>query len=273
MTIKEPTGTPDKGTSDGEVSRFLLNVSAGVVAAAVAAAVAVMLRQPASVVLAYSLGIGTLAVMATVVWVVLQIRRMTGDVLHSVKQEGAIVTPVSGSRAFYDALLEALGSAKESLDVTHIRPQPPRELDANAEEWYAAQLVWLQGDRGRRERRIVSLTSAAMMGWAKDLQRASEQLVGLDVTVISWQADIPALNMAVFDGKLAFFALPGDTPTSIRGFHTSNPAIVQDMSRLFERLWRSDASLPLDAWFEQQRSNTEQGSTSIEVADRVPPLE
>jgi hypothetical protein len=156
----------------------------------------------------------------------------------------AKISPFPTIDAFYADLRHALSKATYSLDLTHIRDNPPQDFGEHASGWFEAVLEWLSKDSARSARRLISVRNEGMRTWAAELQRASSQVSRLQVRVVDWSVDAPAINMAIVDANVVFLAVTGELLERTRGIAVEDHAVASYFTDYYNNLWH--AAVPLD---------------------------
>ena len=143
----------------------------------------------------------------------------------------------------YKQLKAAIWSATGSLDLTHIRDEPPQEFGDEAAGWSDAVLEWLLDGPGRSVRRIISARSDAMKAWARHLEETTRDHPAYHIRVVDWSIDAPAVNMVIVDDKVVFLAVTGDVKERTKGLGIEDPVSAEYFASYYTRLWSSGSDL------------------------------
>jgi hypothetical protein len=156
---------------------------------------------------------------------------------------GVKVKTSDSIRKFYGDLLHALNSAEKTLDLTHIRDQPPDEFGESSTGYFEGVLKWLNEDSDRSVRRIISVRNRKMRAWAQYLATQCEEYPGFQVRVIEWTIDAPAINVAIIDGQAVFLALTGEALQRTGGVALEDERVARFFSDYYDNLF--NAATPL----------------------------
>lgn len=163
-------------------------------------------------------------------------------------------------QAFYADLTHAVEEAKETLDVTHIRDNPPDDfVGSRPSDYFHMVTTWLQADSSRSVRRVIAVRNAAMHAWAVQLAEAAAHMPNYQVRVVDWSVAAPAINMAIVDGRAVFLAITGDTLERTRGLGIEDQTVSGYFCDYYGNLWR--AAEPLDDFLRERASNTGTSAT------------
>jgi hypothetical protein len=164
----------------------------------------------------------------------------------------ATVKPFASVTSFYEDLRHALSAAESTVDLTHIRDNPPSDFARQSNGWYEATLEWAQNGASRSVRRLISVRGDAMQAWASELRRLTDQVPNFQVRVVVWSIDAPAINMAIFDERVVFLAVSGEVFERAKGIGIENKEVAHYFNSYYEKLWH--ASRPLGEYLDSQRS-------------------
>ncbi len=152
---------------------------------------------------------------------------------------GVKVKTFDSMRQFYKALDDALDAARRSLDLTHIRDNPPDDFGTNAATYYEGVINWLNEDSDRSVRRIIAVRNARMHAWAVQLSEQCQKSAGFQVRVINWAIDAPAVNMAVIDEQVVFLALTGDALQRTGGVALEHDLVGRFFGDYYDNLFKA----------------------------------
>lgn len=154
------------------------------------------------------------------------------------------IIPYATYKAYYDDLIDRLGSTQHKIDLTHIREESPREFEG-ASEWFEKVIEWADNHPHGRVRRIISAGSETMRTWAAELQQIGRErrYANFEVRVCRWEASFPAVNLGIFDRHRVFVALTGATATETPGFSIAEPAIANYFVDYYNNIWARARSL------------------------------
>lgn len=156
----------------------------------------------------------------------------------------AKISPYPSLDAFYADLRHALSKAEYTLDLTHIRDNPPTDFSEHTSGWYDAIGEWLEKDSTRTARRVIAVRNDAMRHWATQLLRMVKKLPRFQVRVVDWEIDAPAINMAIVDGAVVFLAVTGEMLERTRGIAVEDQTVAHYFADYYANLW--NAAVPLD---------------------------
>lgn len=159
---------------------------------------------------------------------------------------------------FYGALSHGLSTAETTLDVTHIRDNPPVDFGESAAEYADGVLRWLAESSSRSARRVIAVRNDRMRRWAQDLRSIQEQTPNLHVRVVDWNLAAPALNLAILDSKVVFMSVTGETVERTRGVLIEDETVAQYFADYYDALWAS--STPLELFLAE---STARGTDSV----------
>ena len=163
--------------------------------------------------------------------------------LRNVKEALTPTRTYATQQELYGDLDRAVTQANATLDLTHIRDQPPSAFGEEAGHYSEAVAAWLKQDNDHSVRRIISVRSPEMMVWARELRKLQERTPHYHIRVVDWSIGAPALNMAIVDGKAVFLALTGDTFERTRGFAIEDVTTAEYFSHYYSTLWAAAAEL------------------------------
>lgn len=144
---------------------------------------------------------------------------------------------------FYSQLGNAVRAAESTLDLTHIRDNPPDDFGPQSAAYSDLIVDWLRQNPARSARRIISIRTDNMLAWAQHLSRVTEEVPSYRIRVVAWSVRAPAMNMAVVDGKAVFLALTGETVERTKGLGLEDPTTSQYFSDYYSVLWNSGEDL------------------------------
>jgi hypothetical protein len=144
---------------------------------------------------------------------------------------------------FYTALQQAVREATTTLDLTHIRDNPPADFGPESTEYTRYVFDWIRRDVRHSVRRIISIRNEAMLLWARELYQEVAELPGYHVRVLDWSIPVPAPNMAVVDSSAVFLALTGETVERTKGLAIEDVTTAQYFEDYYSTLWHSSVDL------------------------------
>ena len=180
----------------------------------------------------------------------------------------AKISPYPTLDAFYSDLRHALSRAQYTLDLTHIRDNPPADFGEHTSGWFDAVAEWVTKDSARSVRRLIAVRNEAMQEWAEELHAAAARLPQFHIRVVKWDIDAPAVNMAIIDTSVVFLAVTGEMLERTRGIAVEDQAVAQYFSDYYNNLWH--AGVPLDE-FLASWSSRRQGDPEHRSESRVKP--
>lgn len=143
---------------------------------------------------------------------------------------------------FFSALADSVSRATSTLDLTHIRDQPPSEFGAQMVSYSDAIVRWVRDEDGSA-RRIIAVNSEAMFAWALQLRAELAGLPRYQVRVVEWAPGTPSLNFAILDGRAVYLSVTGSTLQRTRGLGVEDQDVGLYFSEYYETLWRSAVDL------------------------------
>ena len=173
---------------------------------------------------------------------------------------------------FYADLRHAVDEAGMTLDLTHIRDQPPSDFTGSQPSEYFKQVLrFAETGEGRLVRRIISVRNDEMRVWAEDLDLHTRELRRYQIRVVDWSIAAPAVNMAIVDTRAAFLAVTGETIERTRGIAVEDERVAQYFVEYYNTLWRD--AVPLHEFLEHHaraigHETSEPSTSSIESTAR-----
>lgn len=146
-------------------------------------------------------------------------------------------------RDFYEGLILGLQEAASTIDLTHIRDEPPRDFGPSAGDFFSRLVKWCQAEDGRSIRRLIAVKSPAMHAWAQELAEETQDIPQFEIRVVAWSSEFPALNMAIIDEKAVYLALTGSTVQRTRGLAIEDSTTAQYFRDYYENIWQSAVDL------------------------------
>lgn len=176
--------------------------------------------------------------------IVTPVDEIAANVKYLRELAGTAVQTYSTVDAYYSDLLHAMSKATASLDLTHIRDQPPSDfIGSHPGEYFKHVRDWVSSTDGRYVRRIIAVRNPKMRAWAEELARQTKDLP-YKVRVIDWSVDVPAINMTIVDGRALFLAVTGEVLERTRGLAIEDERVAEAFTEYYNTLWRS--AEPLD---------------------------
>jgi hypothetical protein len=177
--------------------------------------------------------------------IVIPVDEIHGHVKYLRDVAGLSVQTYPTVSAFYADLRHALDEATSSVDLTHIRQQPAGDFTGSQpSEYFQQVLAWAQAGEGRLVRRVICIPNAKMWAWAEELAEHTRDFPRYEVRVVQWSLDVPAINMAIMDGRALFLAVTGETVERTRGVGIEDAQCAQNFLEYFNTLWR--VGVPLE---------------------------
>lgn len=170
---------------------------------------------------------------------------------------------------FYKHLRETILSADTSIELTHVRPEPPSEFPL-AKRYFEELMNWARDHPCVSVRRIISITNLRMYLWAKELMELTKDLSTFYVGVVGWHMDIPMVNMAVIDSTNVYLVVPSAVPETNTAIYIQDKTIGKWFSRYYDLLW--SLCTPLEKWIRENESKYEIEAVKEESGRVVRPL-
>jgi hypothetical protein len=163
----------------------------------------------------------------------------------------ATIKPFANVTTFYEDLRHALSATESTVDLTHIRDNPPSDFVRQSNGWFEESLAWAREGSSRSVRRLISVRSDAMQAWAFELWQLTDSVPNFQVRVVDWSIDAPAINMAIFDERVVFLAVTGEVFERTKGIGIENKEVARYFNSYYEKLWH--ASRPLEEYLNSLR--------------------
>jgi hypothetical protein len=183
-----------------------------------------------------------LAGLYAVVKLVADLPEIHEDVRYLRRAADVHVDRMATVKDFHDSLLKALEKATSTLDLTHIRDNPPADFGPEASKFYEQLVDWVTVD-GRSIRRIIAVKSPAMCDWARNLADDTKHLSNFRIRVIDWKPNVPAINLAIVDGRAVYLALTGEVVERTAGIGIEDDTATQYFSDYYNTLWHGSVDL------------------------------
>ncbi len=146
--------------------------------------------------------------------------------------------------SFYTDLTHAVDEATVSLDLSHIRDQPPADFrGSHPTEYFNRVMEWTTAGPQRSVRRLISVRNDEMRQWARLLADATSQIPAFRVRVVKWDIDAPAINMAIVDGKAVFLAITGEVVERTKGLGIEDTDVAAYFTDYYNMLWNHSVDL------------------------------
>ncbi len=155
---------------------------------------------------------------------------------------------------FYKHLRKTIQSADTSIELTHVRPEPPSDFPL-ARSYFEELMEWAGKNPCVSVRRIISITNLRMYLWAKELSDKIKDLPNFYVGVVGWDMDIPMINMAVIDSTHVYLVVPSAIPETNTAIYIQNERIGGWFSKYYDLLWSLCA--PLEKWLQENERRYE----------------
>lgn len=174
----------------------------------------------------------------------LMITRMLSTLYHVdenikkiLEKEGVInIKRYDAYGEFYHDLGIALGNAKHSLDLTHIRNDPPEQF-VLGKSYFDSIEKWCAKNPGAPVRRITATNNSLMLDWAKELYETTKRCPNFHVRICDWRSKYPMINMAIIDGKTVFLAITADIAERTAGLKINDPSMAKYFSDYYDNVW------------------------------------
>jgi hypothetical protein len=184
-----------------------------------------------------------LALMA-ILRIVVPVDEIHEDVKYLRNVAGLSVQTYPTVDLFYRDLRHAVDEATASLDLTHVRDQPPSDFEGSEPSDYFSQVInWVIADASRSVRRVIAVRNDRMLDWAKQLYSETSHCTRYQVRVIDWSIAAPAINLAIVDKRVAFLAITGESIERTRGLGVEDDRVAGYFSDYFNSLWHEGRPL------------------------------
>ncbi len=137
---------------------------------------------------------------------------------------------------FYKDLEISLSMAKVSLDLTHIRDDPPDHF-VLGESYFDRIEKWLIEHPGFPCRRIIAVNNEPMSRWADELSEMTKKHRNFHVRACDWSSKFPMINMAIIDGEKVFLAITADIAERTAGLRIEDPAMAKYFGDYYDNVW------------------------------------
>jgi hypothetical protein len=144
---------------------------------------------------------------------------------------------------FYKDLDVAMKTAKISLDLTHIRAEPPAAF-ANSESYYDSQVDWCTKNKSAYLRRITTMSNEKMKKWIKELQKIENEISNYHIRLCDWSLEFPMINMAIVDKKMVFLVLTAGISEKTCAILIRDKKTTDYFIQYYENLWASSKRIP-----------------------------
>lgn len=143
---------------------------------------------------------------------------------------------------FYHDLNIEMKKAKISLDLTHIRNEPPADF-VLGKAYYDGVKDWCQSNPGAPVRRITAINNLQMLNWAHQLLNMSDECKNFYVRICDWQSEFPMINMAILDHSKVFVAITSDVAERTSGLQINDKIMAKYFCDYFENVWAHSEKL------------------------------
>ncbi|MCH9806711.1 MAG: hypothetical protein K0U74_03175 [Alphaproteobacteria bacterium] len=174
----------------------------------------------------------------------LSIVRLLGTIIK-IDQDMQLLIRQSGVKAiekyetyedFYHDLSQALKAAKRSLDLTHIRPEPPSSFRLGA-AYFDSIEAWCEKNPAGSVRRIISLENQAMQQWGQELLVVMQRHPNFRARACDRRATFPMINMAIVDERVVFLAITADSAERTSGIRINDERIAAYFLEYYNNIW------------------------------------
>jgi hypothetical protein len=175
---------------------------------------------------------------------VIPVEEIHDDVKYLREVSGLSVQSYPTLSSYYLDLRHGVSEARHSLDLTHIRDNPPDDfLGVHPSEYFREVVAFAENDEGHYVRRIIAVRNDRMRAWAETLHQSTSLIPRYQVRVIEWATQAPAINLSIIDNKAVFLAVTGDSVERTRGLAVEDEKISSYFSDYFSTLWRESKPL------------------------------
>lgn len=137
-----------------------------------------------------------------------------------------------------------LESTSGKISLTHVQTDPPDSFGSTAvDEYYSRMEKWMENHPDGQVKRIITISNEAMYDWAQYLQGLTEEHEKFRVRVCTWESEFPMINMALLDGKTAYFALTFGHAQDTRCLRIEDTEVVEMYEQYFDYMWRQSENL------------------------------
>ncbi len=153
-----------------------------------------------------------------------------------IKKEGLGFQRYKNYNEFYKDLERVVSTANNSLDLTHIRNEPP-SCFISGKSYFEKVEKWCQKHKECPVRRIIAINNNEMLQWAKELFEMTENNKNFFVRVCDWKLKFPMINMSIIDGNNVFLAITADFFEKTPGIQIKDPITTKYFIDYYENLW------------------------------------
>jgi hypothetical protein len=144
---------------------------------------------------------------------------------------------------FYKQLQSAIASAKISLDLTHIRNEPPSAF-SNSEKYFDGVQDWCKKNKSGYLRRVTTMSNDSMIQWVKELKKTEQAITNYHIKICEWTTSFPMVNMAIIDKEMVFITLTADIAEKTSGILIKDKKATQYFVQYFENIWATSKRIP-----------------------------
>jgi hypothetical protein len=144
---------------------------------------------------------------------------------------------------YYSDLKNAVANAKKSLDLTHIRHEPPSAF-SNSEKYFDSIRDWCRKNRSGYMRRVTTISNERMKQWVRELKATEQEVSNYHVRICKWDAPFPMVNMSIIDKEMVFIALTADIAEKTCGLLIKDKKACLYFVQYFENIWAASAPIP-----------------------------
>jgi len=154
-----------------------------------------------------------------------------------IETEGLGLIHYHSYQEFFKALEDEISQPPSSMDLTHIRKDPPSGL-RSGKNYFLEMEKMIKKNPDCIVRRIISIDSPEMLEWAEELLELTEKHdTNFKVNVCDWNVGFPMINMSIIDGTKVFLAITANFVNDTPGIQIRDPEIVEYFIDYYDNMW------------------------------------
>lgn len=154
-----------------------------------------------------------------------------------------VLTKFDRYDSFYKELTIAMKGATTSLDLTHIRHEPPSSF-TNSDKFFDGVQTWCKKNPTGYLRRVTTVCNEDMKNWVRELKRTENEVNNYHVKICEWSTEFPMINMAIIDKKNVFLTLTGDISERTCAILIKDRKAAQYFVQYFDNMWALSKKIP-----------------------------
>lgn len=169
-----------------------------------------------------------------------------------IETEGLGLIHYNSYQEFFKALEDEISQPPSSMDLTHIRKDPPSGL-RSGKNYFLEMEKMIKKNPDCIVRRIISIDSREMLEWANELLELTEKHdTNFKVNVCDWNLKFPMINMSIIDNSKVFLAITANFVEKTPGIQTKDPKVVKYFIDYYENMWANSSKISRELLNKQQ---------------------